>query len=322
MMCLVGDVELDNPPQWPMFLQRRELGSITAVQFRPGWYRICTSEPKHADEPTGPVTLEELRASTLRVAGTDFGMHDPTWLSRFGDAVRQAERYRVGRVFLAGDAAHIHLPAGGQGMNMGMQDAFNLGWKLAAVLRGDAPDSLLDTYHSERHAADAEMLKVIRAQSVIVESGQRADDLFDVVKHLVGFAESNDYLATVQSGLGVQYAMPGEHPLLGRRVPDAEITSDAGATRIYELLNTAHTVLLDFSESAELANAVPEWTGQVDIIEAQSATETWNVPGVGAISTPAAVLIRPDGYVSWVSSGDHDLTGLRESLTIWCGPGI
>jgi 3-(3-hydroxy-phenyl)propionate hydroxylase len=207
-------------------------------------------------------------------------------------------------------------------MNMGMQDAFNLGWKLAAVRRGDAPDSLLDTYHFERHAADAETLKVIRAQSVIVESGQRADDLFDMVKHLVGFAESNDYLATVQSGLGVRYAMPGEHPLLGRRVPDAEITSDTAATRIYELLNTAHTVLLDLSDSAEPANAVPEWTGRVDIIKAQSATETWNVPGVGAISTPAAVLIRPDGYVSWVSSGDHDLTGLRESLTTWCGPGI
>jgi 2-polyprenyl-6-methoxyphenol hydroxylase-like FAD-dependent oxidoreductase len=322
MMCLIGDVELDDPPQRPMFLQRRELGSITAVQFRPGWYRICTSEPKPADEATGPVTLEELRASTLRIAGTDFGMHDPTWLSRFSDAIRQADRYRVGRVFLAGDAAHIHLPAGGQGMNMGMQDAFNLGWKLAAVRRGDAPDSLLDTYHFERHAADAETLKVIRAQSVIVESGQRADDLFDMVKHLVGFAESNDYLATVQSGLGVRYAMPGEHPLLGRRVPDAEITSDTAATRIYELLNTAHTVLLDLSDSAEPANAVPEWTGRVDIIKAQSATETWNVPGVGAISTPAAVLIRPDGYVSWVSSGDHDLTGLRESLTTWCGPGI
>jgi 3-(3-hydroxy-phenyl)propionate hydroxylase len=322
MMCLIGDVELDDPPQWPMFLQRRELGSITAVQFRPGWYRICTSERKPADAPNGPVTLEELRASTLRVAGTDFGMHDPTWLSRFGDAIRQADRYRVGRVFLAGDAAHVHLPAGGQGMNMGIQDAFNLGWKLAAVLRGDAPDSLLDTYHSERHAADAETLKVIRAQSVICEPGQRADDLFDIVRHLVGFAEANDYLAAVQSGLGVRYSMPGEHPLLGRRVSDADITSGTGATRIYELLNAARPVLLDFSDSAELANAATEWAGRVDIIKAQSAAETWNVPGAGAISTPSAVLIRPDGYVSWVGSGDHDLAGLQEGLITWCGPGV
>ncbi|MEB3030645.1 FAD-dependent monooxygenase [[Mycobacterium] nativiensis] len=322
MMCLIGDVELDDPPPWPMFLQRRERGSITAVQFRPGWYRICTSERKVEDGPTGPVTLEELKASTLRVAGTDFGMHDPTWLSRFGDAVRQADRYRVERVLLAGDAAHIHLPAGGQGMNMGIQDAFNLGWKLAMVLRGEAPESLLDTYHSERHAADAEMLKVIRAQSVIVEPGRRADDLFDMVKHLVGFPDANDYLAAVQSGLGIRYAIPGDHQLLGRRVPDADINSATGATRIYELLNAARPVVLDFSSTSDLGAAANDWAGLVDVIKAQSTADTWAVPGLGMIPVPAAVLIRPDGYVGWVDNGDHDPDGLRESLTTWCGPGV
>lgn len=322
MMCLIGDVELDDPPQWPMFLQRRELGSITVVQFRPGWYRVCTSERKTADTATGPVTLEELRASTLRVAGTDFGMHDPTWLSRFGDSVRQADRYRVGRVFLAGDAAHIHFPAGGQGMNMGIQDAFNLGWKLATVLRGEAPESLLDTYHAERHATDADTLKVIRAQSVIVEPGQRADDLFDMVKHLVAFPDTNNYLAAVQSGLGIRYATAGDHQLLGRRVPDADISSPTGATRVYELLNTAHTVLLDFSNTPQLRAAAVDWNGRVDVVRAQSATVTWAVPDVGTIPVPAAVLVRPDGYIAWVDSGDHDPAGLQDALTTWCGPGV
>lgn len=322
MMCLIGDVELADPPQWPMFLQRRELGSITAVQFRPGWYRICTSERKTADTPTGAVTLEELRASALRVAGTDFGMHDPTWLSRFGDSVRQADRYRVGRVFLAGDAAHIHLPAGGQGMNMGIQDAFNLGWKLAAVLRGEAPESLLDTYHAERHATDAETLKVIRAQSVIVEPGQRADDLFDMIKKLVGFPDANDYLAAVQSGLSIRYPMAGDHQLLGRRVPDAEISSPTGVTRIYELLNTAHAVLLDFSEAPESRAVASDWAGRVDVIRVESAADAWAVPGAGTVPVPAAVLVRPDGYVAWVDNGDRDTVGLRDALNTWCGPGV
>ncbi|OHU32922.1 FAD-dependent monooxygenase [Mycobacteroides chelonae] len=322
IMALIGDAQLDDPPPFPMFLQRRELGSITVVQFRPGWYRICTSERRPVGAPTGPVTLDELKASTLRVAGTDFGMHDPTWLSRFGDAVRQADRYRVGRVFLAGDAAHIHLPAGGQGMNMGIQDAFNLGWKLAAVLRGEAPDSLLDTYHGERHAADADILKVIRAQSVICEPGQRADDLFDTVKALVGFPDTNDYLASLQSGVGLRYVMPGEHALVGRRVPDADITTAAGATRVYELLNAARPVLMDFSDSAKLADAAESWAERVDIIKAHSATPTWDVPGAGAVRAPSAVLIRPDGYVSWVDTGDQDTTGLVESLATWCGPAV
>ena len=319
MAALIGDVVLDEPPQRPMFLERRELGTITAVQFRPGWWRICTSERERAGGANGPATLEELRASTLRVAGSDFGMHDPTWVSHFGDAVRQADRYRVGRVLLAGDAAHVHLPAGGQGMNMGMQDAFNLGWKLAAVVRGEAPDDLLDTYHTERHAADAETLKVIRAQSVLCEPGQRADDLHEVVTGLLRFGDVNDHLAMVQSGLATRYPMTGAHPLLGRRVPDADIVSPSGAKRVFELLNAAHPVLLDLSTGGASSNVLASWADRIDVVAARSLSESWPVPGDGSVPVPSAVLIRPDGYVAWVDDGIHDVGALQEILTKWFG---
>lgn len=320
MVSLIGDVELDEPPQQPLFLDRRDSGLITAIQFRPGWYRVVTTERERSAGPNDPVSLEELRASAERVAGTDFGMHSPRWLSHFGDAMRQAGRYRVGRVLLAGDAAHIHLPAGGQGMNMGMQDAFNLGWKLAAVVNGDAPEQLLDTYHDERHAVDADTLKAIRAQSVLCDPGPRTTELFDLISHLIGFNDVNSYLSTTLSGLGVQYPMPGEHPLLGRRVPDVDISSSNGAGRIYELLNTARPVLLSLSCAADLALSTAGWADRIDVVTAHCPSDSWAVPGVGTVSVPAAVLIRPDGYVSWVNDGDHDLTHLRQSLTTWCGP--
>jgi 2-polyprenyl-6-methoxyphenol hydroxylase-like FAD-dependent oxidoreductase len=321
MVALIGDVELDEPPQQPLFLDRRESGLITAIQFRPGWYRVVTTERERSAGPNDPVTLEELRASTVRVAGTDFGMHSPRWLSHFGDAMRQADRYRVGRVLLAGDAAHIHLPAGGQGMNMGMQDAFNLGWKLAAVVNGDAPEQLLDTYHDERHAVDAETLKVIRAQTVLCDPGPRTTELYDLITHLIGFDDVNSYLSTTLSGLGVQYPMPGEHPLLGRRVPDADISSSNGAQRIYELLSTARPVLLSLSSETDLAISTAGWADRIDTVTAHCPSDSWAVPGVGTVSVPSALLIRPDGYVSWVHDGSHDLTELRRSLTTWCGPG-
>jgi 2-polyprenyl-6-methoxyphenol hydroxylase-like FAD-dependent oxidoreductase len=189
MACLIGEVELDDPHQRPLFLQRRERGSVTAIQFRPGWYRVVTSESQRAAGPDDPVTLEELRASLLRIAGTDFGMHSPRWLSHFNDAAPQAERHRIERVLLAGDAAHIHLPAGGQGMNMGMQDAFNLGWKLAAVVGGEATDALLNTYHDERHAADADTLNVVRAQAALFGLGDQITQLYTLLTHLVGLSE-------------------------------------------------------------------------------------------------------------------------------------
>jgi len=321
MVALIGDVELDEPPQRPLFLDRRQGGLITAIQFRPGWYRVVTTERRRTAGPGDPVTIEELRASAARVAGTDFGMHSARWLSHFNDAVRQAEQYRLGRVLLAGDAAHIHLPAGGQGMNMGMQDAFNLGWKLAAVMRGDAPESLLDTYQDERHAVDADILKVIRAQSVLCEPGPRTGELYDLFAHLVGFDEVNRYLSTMQSGLDIQYPIAGEHPLLGRRVPDIPISSTDRGKRVFDLLEAARPVLLDFSNTADLVDVAAAWAGRIDIVKADCPSDAWPVPGVGTIRAPSALLIRSDGYVSWVNDADKDLNLLRQGLTTWCGPG-
>lgn len=320
MTCLIGDVELDEPPQRPMFLERREAGLITAIGFRPGWYRIVTSERERAAAPGDPVTLEELRASTLRVAGTDFGMHSPRWLSHFTDAVRQAERYRSGHVLLAGDAAHIHLPAGGQGMNMGMQDAFNLGWKLAAVLRGEAPDELLDTYHDERHAADADILKLIRAQSILCQPDPKLHDLLELMARLIGFDDVNRYLAATVSGLDLRYPITGDHPLLGRRVPDADITTTTGDKRIYDLLHAARPVLLDLSNTTGLADAASEWTDRIAIARAEGSGAPWALPDGGSIPEPAALLIRPDGYLAWVADGDPNLVALQHALTSWCGP--
>jgi 2-polyprenyl-6-methoxyphenol hydroxylase-like FAD-dependent oxidoreductase len=321
MVALIGDVELDEPPQRPLFLDRGQCGLITAIQFRPGWHRVVTTERERTARPDDPVTIEELRASAVRVAGTDFGMHSARWLSHFSDAVRQAEQYRLGRVLLAGDAAHIHLPAGGQGMNMGMQDAFNLGWKLAAVMRGDAPESLLDTYQDERHATDADILTIIRAQSVLCEPGPRTDELYDLLAHLVGFDEVNRYLSTLQSGLDIRYPIVGEHPLLGRRVPDMPISSNDRGARVFDLLEAARPVLLDFSNTAGLVDAAGAWAGRIDIVKADCLSDAWPVPGVGTIPAPSALLIRSDGYVSWVNDADKDLNLLRESLTTWCGPG-
>jgi 2-polyprenyl-6-methoxyphenol hydroxylase-like FAD-dependent oxidoreductase len=320
MVNLLADVELDEPPQRPVRLERHEAGLITVLQLQPGWYRIVTTQRERQAGPGDPVTFEELRASVQRIAGTDFGMHSPRWLSFFTDAVRQAESYRVGRVLLAGDAAHIHLPAGGQGINMGMQDAFNLGWKLAAVVRGDAPDALLDTYHDERYATDADILKMVRAQSVLFDPDPRAADLVEVMTRLVGFDEGNRYLSTTMSGLDARYPMPGGHPMLGCRVPDADISTRGADKRVFELLRSARPVLLDMSGTAGLADAAARWADRIDIVAADCPSQAWEVPGAGTIPAPAALLIRPDGHVAWASDRDPDLAALHEALGTWCGP--
>jgi 2-polyprenyl-6-methoxyphenol hydroxylase-like FAD-dependent oxidoreductase len=320
MVNLLGDVELDEPPQRPTRLERHEAGLITVLQLQPGWYRIVTTERERRVDPRDQVTFEELRASVERIAGTDFGMHSPRWLSHFTDATRQAESFRVGRVFLAGDAAHIHLPVGGQGINMGMQDAFNLGWKLAAVARGDALDALLDTYHGERYAADADILKMSRAQSVLMDPDPRVADLVEVMTRLVGFEDVNHHLSTKMSGLDVRYPMPGAHPLLGRRVPDADISTRGAGKRVFELLRAARPVLLDLSGTAGPADAAARWADRIDIVAAGCPSQAWEVPGAGTISAPAALLIRPDGHVAWACDRNPDLVALHEALDTWCGP--
>ncbi|MEU1040835.1 FAD-dependent monooxygenase [Streptomyces sp. NPDC005551] len=325
MTALIGDVELPDLPEDYVWVRRTPGGDYSAIAFEPGWFRVITSEFDRVAGRDEPVTFEQLRESLVRVAGTDFGMRSPRWVSRFSDAARQAARYRQGRVLLAGDAAHIHFPAGGQGLNMGVQDAVNLGWKLASVVRGQAPEDLLDTYHEERHPVGERVLHNTRAQSALVRPGPQTDALREVFSSLMVFDDVNQYLRHLLTALDIRYPADGDHPLVGRRVPDADLkASSGGADRVYELLHAARPVLLDLRGSAEVAAAVKGWADRVDLVEARSEDEHWPVPAVGELPAPDALLIRPDGHVAWAAAGGGapDTSALRTALATWFGPAL
>jgi 3-(3-hydroxy-phenyl)propionate hydroxylase len=323
MTALIGDVELPDLPEDYVWVRRTPGGDYSAIAFEPGWYRVITSEFDRVAGRDEPVTFEQLRESLIRVAGTDFGMRNPRWVSRFSDAARQAAHYRQGRVLLAGDAAHIHFPAGGQGLNMGVQDAVNLGWKLASVVRGQAPESLLDTYHAERHPVGERVLHNTRAQSALVRPGPQTDALRDVFSSLMVFDDVNRYLRHMLTALDIRYPIDGDHPLVGRRVPDADLGACDGVTRVHELLHTARPVLLDLTGSADVAAAAKGWSDRVDLVEARSEDGHWPVPALGDIPAPAALLIRPDGHVAWAATAEAvDTTALEAALATWFGPAL
>ncbi|MEU6770344.1 FAD-dependent monooxygenase [Streptomyces sp. NPDC046759] len=324
MTALIGDVELPDLPEDYIWVRRVPGGDFSVIAFEPGWYRVITSEYDHVADRDEPVTFEQLRESLVRLAGTDYGMHSPRWVSRFGDAARQAARYRDGRVLLAGDAAHIHFPAGGQGLNMGVQDAVNLGWKLASVVRGRAPESLLDSYHAERHPVAERVLHNTRAQAALARPGADTDALRDVFASLMVFDDVNRYLCGMLTALDIRYPVDGDHPLTGRRVPDADLKTPDGATRVHELLHAARPVLLDLRGGARLAAAAGGWADRVDLVEARSEEDRWAVPAVGEIPAPGALLIRPDGHVAWASAAGAapDVSALRAALATWFGPAV
>jgi 2-polyprenyl-6-methoxyphenol hydroxylase-like FAD-dependent oxidoreductase len=324
MTALIGDVELPDLPEDYVWVRRTPGGDYSAIAFEPGWFRVITSEFDRVADRDEPVTLEQLRESLVRVAGSDFGMRNPRWISRFSDAARQAAQYRKGRVLLAGDAAHIHFPAGGQGLNMGVQDAVNLGWKLASVVRGQAPESLLDSYHAERHPVAERVLHNTRAQSALVRPGPQTDALRDVFGSLMVFDDVNQYLRHLLTALDIRYPVDGDHPLVGRRVPDAGLKSSEGAACVYELLHAARPVLLELRGSTEVTAAARGWADRVDLVEARSEDEHWPVPAIGDIPAPAALLIRPDGHVAWAAAagGTPDTSALKAALATWCGPAL
>jgi 3-(3-hydroxy-phenyl)propionate hydroxylase len=264
--------------------------------------------------PATEPTLADLGEALTSVYGTDFGIHDPTWISRFTDATRQAAEYREGRALVAGDAAHVHSPAGGQGIGLGVQDAVNLGWKLAQVLKGISPDTLLDTYRAERHPATARALKHSMAQSAAQRADVRISALRDTTEELLGFDGPRKLLAGLISGLDIRYGDGDGHPLLGRRMPDLDLTTAEGPVRVFELLHRARPVLLDLGGSG--GPDIGPWAERVQAVSAQY-TGTWELPVIGAVSAPSAVLVRPDGHVVWVGKGGHD--GLTEALTTWFG---
>jgi 3-(3-hydroxy-phenyl)propionate hydroxylase len=264
--------------------------------------------------PDTAPTLADLRAALRAVYDTDFGAHDPRWISRFTDATRQAAAYRRGRVLLAGDAAHTHPPTGGQGIGLGVQDAVNLGWKLAQVGRGVSPDSLLDSYHAERHPATARVLRNVMVQALLQRGDARTEAMRDTLADLLSFDGPRNQLAGLLSGLDVCYDLGEGHPLLGRRMPDLELSTDRGTRRVFELLHEARPLLLDFGvpESLDLTR----WAERVRYVDADH-TGTWELPVIGAVAAPDAVLVRPDGHVAWVGQGTR--TGLVEALTTWFG---
>jgi hypothetical protein len=228
---------------------------------------------------------------------------------------RQAAAYRTGRVLLAGDSAHVHYPAGGQGLSLGVQDAMNLGWKLAQVVKGTVPDTLLDTYHSERHPVGARALQHTMAQGVLQRADERTKPLVDVVSELVSMEEPRTRMAGLISGLDIHYELGEGHPLLGRRMPDLDLMTAGGPRRVFELLHDAKPVLLNLGDPDSLD--ITPWADRVQRIDADYDGR-WELPVLGPVTARTAVAIRPDGYVAWV--GDGTQLGLSEALTRWFGP--
>jgi hypothetical protein len=251
----------------------------------------------------------------IAVYGTDYGVHSPSSVSRFTDVTRQAAAYRKGRVLLAGDAAHVHSPVGGQGLNIGVQDAVNLGWKLAQVVHRTSPQSLLDTYQDERHPIAARVLKTTMAQVALMRVDDRVEALRESVSELLSMDEPRKRFAGMMSGLDVRYDLGPGHPLLGRRMPDLDLVTTGGPLRVYALLRNVRPVLLSLGASDVLDMA--PWEDRVQRVRAEYAGP-WELPVLGAVPAPTALLIRPDGHVAWVGLGTDD--GLRDALTTWFGP--
>ncbi len=264
--------------------------------------------------PSSEPTLRDLSEALIAAYGTDFGVHSPTWISRFTDMTRQAAAYRAGRVLLAGDSAHVHYPAGGQGLSLGVQDAVNLGWKLAQVVKGTSPENLLDTYQDERHPVAARALRHTMAQTALQRQDERMRALADVVSELASMDEPRKWLAGIVSGLDIHYDLGEGHPLLGRRMPDLDLVSAEGPLRVFELLHEAKPVLLNFGEPGGVD--IAPWADRVQLIDAEYAG-VWELPVLGPVAAPGAVLIRPDGYVAWV--GEPSDPGLFDALSAWVG---
>jgi 3-(3-hydroxy-phenyl)propionate hydroxylase len=322
MSNIIGEVEATDPP--PLGVHQSPFGPYGFGRLE---YEIVDGKVVYKDE--GPLrvmvpeqvlgattepTLDDLRAALVAVAGTDFGVHSPTSVSRFTDTTRQAAAYRSGRILLAGDAAHIHSPVGGQGLNLGVQDAVNLGWKLGQVVKRLSPESLLDTYHAERHPVGARVLQITMAQVALQREDDRTKALRATVAELLAMEEPRASMAAELSGLGIHYDLGSGHPLLGRRMPDLDLVTPEGPTRVFTLLHEARPVLLNLGASGIDPSA---WASRVKLVTA-TYDGVWELPAIGLVEAPQAVLIRPDGHVAW--TGDRAGAGLTEALATWFGP--
>ena len=278
-----------------------------------GTVGVMLTEP-HVGATAEP-TLRDLSEGLIAVYGTDYGIHSPTWISRFTDMTRQAAAYRDRRVLLAGDAAHVHAPDGGQGLNTGVQDAVNLGWKLAQVVNRTSPESLLDTYHAERHPVAARVLRNTMALVALRRPDERTKALRDTIAELLSVGRARRRFAAMMSGLDIHYDLGEGHPLLGRRMPDLDLVTADGPLRVFTLLHDARPVLLNLGEPGGFD--IAPWADRVQLVDAEYAGP-WELPAIGVVTAPTAVVIRPDGYVAWV--GDRTQLGLADALTTWFGP--
>ena len=309
---LIAEVEMTGEPE--LGIRRGDKGINGLGRLEDGKRVRAVLIEQHVRQGDEP-TLGDLREALIAVYGTDYGVHNVTWLSRFTDAARQAASYRDRRVLLAGDAAHVHSPAGGQGLNIGVQDAVNLGWKLAQVVNGTSPESLLDTYQAERHPIGARVLKNTMAATALNRGDERMKALRQTMSELLQMDEPRKRYAAMMSGLDIHYDLGTGHPLLGRRMPDLDLVTESGPRRVFTLLHDARPVLLNLGEPG--AFDIAPWADRVQRIDARY-TGVWELPVLGAVAAPTALLIRPDGHVAWVGDGtDH---GLREALITWFGP--
>jgi 2-polyprenyl-6-methoxyphenol hydroxylase-like FAD-dependent oxidoreductase len=308
---LIAEVEMTEQPEWG--IRRDAIGMHALGKLDGGRVRVMLTEQHlgHTSEPT----LRDLSEGLVAVYGTDYGIHSPIWISRFTDMTRQAAAYRDRRVLLAGDAAHVHPPDGGQGIQIGVQDAVNLGWKLAQVVNRTSPESLLDTYHAERHPIAARVLRTTMASVALRRPDARTKALGDTMAELLKMDEPRRRYAAMMSGLDIHYDLGTGHPLLGRRMPDLDLVTANGPRRVFTLLHDARPVLLNLGEPGALD--IAPWAERVQRIDARYAG-VWELPVLGAVAAPTAVLIRPDGHVAWVGDGTDQ--GLRDALTTWFGP--
>ncbi|SDP69371.1 3-(3-hydroxy-phenyl)propionate hydroxylase [Phyllobacterium sp. OV277] len=322
---LIAEIEIAEEPQWGVHRNAFGIHSFGRVEYEihdgkvvykdEGPVRLLVSEQRvgATDEPT----LHDLSDALIAACGTDYGIHSPIWISRFTDTTRQAATYRDRRILLAGDAAHVHAPDGGQGLNTGMQDAVNLGWKLAQVVKGTSPESLLDTYHAERHPVGARVLRNTMASVALRRPDERTTALRDTIAELITLDEPRKRYAAMMSGLDIYYDLGVGHPLLGRRMPDLDLITDKGPLRVFALLHSARPVLINFGEPGSIE--ITPWADRVQLINAKY-TGPLKLPVHGIVPAPTAVLVRPDGYVAWV--GDGTPIGLADALTKWFGAPI
>jgi 3-(3-hydroxy-phenyl)propionate hydroxylase len=308
---MIAEVEMDEEPEFGF---RHDSVGTHAIGRREEGEPIRVVLTEREVEHTGDPTMVELREALVAVYGTDYGVHSPTWISRFDDMSRQAASYRRGRVLLAGDAAHVHPPQGGQGLNTGVQDAVNLGWKLAQVVNETSPDSLLDTYHAERHPVGARVLHNTMAQVALARADDRHAALRDIMTDLLSMDEPRRRIAGMLSGLDIHYDLGEGHPLLGRRMPDLDVQTADGPTRVFTLLHDARPVLLNLGEPGGFDLA--PWADRVRLVDARH-DGVWELPVLGEVAAPPAVLIRPDGHVAW--AGDLTDPGLPHALATWFG---